>query len=53
MDAFFSTGRSGAWRHELKPAEVRRIRDAFLPTLSKWYPEMLDQIAAFAEKAEA
>ena len=53
MDAFFSTGRSGAWRHELNPAQVRRIRDAFLPTLSRWYPEMLDQIAAFAERTDA
>lgn len=53
MEAFFATGRPGAWRRELTPEQVRRIRDAFLPTLSKWYPEMQDQISAVAEKADA
>ena len=52
MDTFFSTGRAGAWRRELTPAQVGRIRTEFLPMLTKWYPEMLDDSATFAERAK-
>lgn len=53
MDSFFSSGRPGAWKRELTPAQVARIRAAFLPVLQKWYPEMLAETAAVAERAEA
>jgi hypothetical protein len=47
MESFFAKGRAGSWREELGPAQVARLRAAFLPTLEEWYPEML------AETAEA
>jgi len=49
MAQFFATGAAGGWRDALSPAQVARLRDAFLPALEKWYPEMLDETAAFAE----
>ena len=51
MARFFAKGESGVWRDELTPAQVARIRDAFLPALEKWYPELLEETEAFA-KAE-
>lgn len=52
MKNFFAKGRSGVWREDLTPAQVGRIREAFLPTLETWYPEMLDETAAFAASAQ-
>jgi len=54
MERFFARGTAGGWRTELTPAQIGRLREAFLPTLQKWYPEMLDDTAAFAagEKGE-
>ena len=51
VDKFFRKGKSGSWREELTPAQVGRIREAFLPTLEKHYPEMLDETAEFAKSA--
>ena len=51
MERFFARGRAGAWREELTPAQVARIRSEFLPMLRKWYPEMLEETEAFAEGA--
>ncbi|GAB4287034.1 MAG: sulfotransferase domain-containing protein [Roseovarius sp.] len=48
MQAFFAKGQAGVWREDLTPAQVARIREAFLPTLQQWYPEMLAETAAFA-----
>ncbi|MEM9099670.1 MAG: sulfotransferase domain-containing protein [Pseudomonadota bacterium] len=48
VDKFFRKGRSGSWRDELTPAQVGRIREAFLPTLEAHYPEMLGETDAFA-----
>ena len=49
MQAFFAKGQSGVWRDDLNPAQVARLREAFLPTLEAWYPEMLDETKAVAE----
>ncbi len=51
MTSFFAKGQAGVWRDDLTPAQVGRIREAFLPTLEKWYPEMLKDTAEFADKA--
>jgi len=51
MEQFFATGTAGGWRDKLTPAQVARIRAAFLPALEKWYPEMLDETARIAEGA--
>ena len=48
MSKFFAKGRSGVWKNDLSPAQVARLREAFLPTLEKWYPEMLKETAAYA-----
>jgi len=48
MQAFFARGQAGVWRDDLTPQQVGRIRAAFLPTLERWYPEMLDETARFA-----
>ncbi|WP_397542206.1 sulfotransferase domain-containing protein [Roseovarius salis] len=48
MQAFFARGQAGVWREDLTPAQVARIREAFMPALEKWYPEMLEETAAFA-----
>lgn len=52
MDSFFAKGQSGAWRDDLTPAQVARIRKEFLPTIEKWYPEMLDETETFAKAAD-
>lgn len=49
MQRFFAKGESGAWRDELTPEQVGRIRSSFLPTLEKWYPELLEETAEFAK----
>lgn len=48
MDSFFAKGQSGVWKDDLTPAQVGRIREAFLPTLERYYPEMLKDTAAYA-----
>ncbi len=48
MEKFFVRGKPGGWRDELTPAQVARIRAEFLPTLEKWYPEMLAETEAVA-----
>ncbi|MEM8792699.1 MAG: sulfotransferase domain-containing protein [Pseudomonadota bacterium] len=50
-DTFFRKGKTGSWREELTPAQVARVREAFLPTIEKHYPEMLEETKAFAETA--
>lgn len=40
MEAFFAKGQAGAWRQDLTPAQVGRIRAAFLPALERWYPDI-------------
>lgn len=49
MQAFFAKGQSGVWRDDLTPEQVGSIREAFLPTLEEWYPELLDETAEFAK----
>jgi hypothetical protein len=46
MERFFVRGKPGGWRDELTPDQVARLRAEFLPTLEKWYPEMLTETAA-------
>ncbi|MDH3665851.1 MAG: sulfotransferase domain-containing protein [Paracoccaceae bacterium] len=53
MGQFFATGGAGGWREALEPRQAARLREAFLPLLERWYPEMLDATGAFAERAEA
>ena len=48
MTSFFAKGQAGVWRDDLTPAQVARLREGFLPTLEKYYPEMLKETAAFA-----
>ncbi|WP_306152875.1 sulfotransferase domain-containing protein [Roseovarius sp. MMSF_3281] len=48
MERFFAKGKAGAWKEDLTPEQVARLRDAFLPALEKWYPEMLKETAEFA-----
>ena len=48
METFFAKGRAGVWRDDLTPAQVGRLREAFLPVLEQWYPEMLKDTAEFA-----
>ena len=49
MKQFFARGAAGGWRADLTPKQVGRIRSEFLPTLEKWYPEMLDETRDFTE----
>lgn len=51
MDAFFATGKAGGWRDVLSPAQVARIRGAFLPVLERFYPELVAETGAIAEGA--
>lgn len=51
MTNFFAKGRSGVWREDLNPAQVARLREMFLPTLEKWYPELLNETAEFVGSA--
>lgn len=52
MEKFFAKGEAGVWREDLTPNQVARIRKEFLPTLEKWYPEMLDETESFAIGAD-
>ncbi|MEO0750703.1 MAG: sulfotransferase domain-containing protein [Pseudomonadota bacterium] len=49
MKRFFAKGEAGAWREELTPAQVARIRSSFLTTLEKWYPELLEETEDFSK----
>ena len=49
VQAFFAKGQAGVWKEELTPAQVERIMDEFMPTLVRWYPEMLDEAEAFVK----
>ncbi len=51
MQSFFAKGQAGVWRDDLSPAQVGRIREAFLPTLETWYPEMMAETEEFAGTA--
>lgn len=51
MERFFTRGEAGAWRDELSPVQIGRLRAAFLPALERWYPELLDETAAIAAQA--
>ncbi|MBE0452456.1 sulfotransferase domain-containing protein [Roseovarius autotrophicus] len=51
MTAFFAKGQAGVWREDLTPAQVARLREGFLPTLERWYPEMLKETAEVAAHA--
>ncbi len=48
MQSFFAKGRAGAWREDLTPAQVGRIREEFGPTLETWYPELIEEVDEFA-----
>lgn len=50
MQAFFAKGQSGVWKEDLTPAQVARLREAFLPTLEKWYPELLEETRLFSQR---
>lgn len=52
MKAFFAKGRAGVWREDLTGEQVGRLREAFLPTLERWYPEMLADTAAYADGSD-
>jgi len=49
MKSFFAKGRAGGWREDLTPAQVGRIREEFSSTLETWYPELLEEVDAFAK----
>jgi hypothetical protein len=51
MAQFFAKGTSGGWREALTPAQIARVREAFLPVIEKHYPELLEETAAIAETA--
>ena len=51
MQRFFAKGRAGAWREDLTPAQVVRLREAFLPALERWYPELIRETADLARSA--
>lgn len=51
MKSFFTKGRAGAWREDLSPVQVAKLRSEFSDTLEKWYPEMLVETAEFAAGA--
>lgn len=51
MTQFFAKGRAGAWREDLTPEQVGRIRTEFADMLEKWYPELLQETAEFAASA--
>ena len=51
MQAFFAKGKAGGWREDLTPAQVARLREAFLPTIMKWYPELVDVTEEVARRA--
>lgn len=50
MANFFAKGQAGVWKDDLTPAQVGRIREAFLPALKQHYPEMLRETEEFARR---
>lgn len=48
VESFFNKGKAGSWREDLTPAQVGQIRAEFFDTIEKYYPEMLDETAAYA-----
>lgn len=51
MVQFFAKGQAGAWRDDMTPAQVARVRELFLPSIERWYPAMLDETAEVAAQA--
>ena len=51
MKSFFTKGQAGVWREDLTPAQIEKVRDAFKPTLEKWYPEVLAEVETFLKTA--
>ena len=51
MSSFFAKGQAGVWKDDLTPEQVGRLREGFLPTLEKWYPELLKETEDFARQA--
>lgn len=51
MASFFAKGQAGVWKDDLTPAQVARLREAFLPALETHYPEMLRETAEVAARA--
>ncbi|MEM9146240.1 MAG: sulfotransferase domain-containing protein [Pseudomonadota bacterium] len=51
MEKFFAKGQSGAWRDDLTPGQVARLREGFLPAIERWYPELVEETADVAAKA--
>lgn len=51
MENFFAKGQAGVWKDDLTPEQVSRIREAFLPTLEKYYPEILAETEEYARGA--
>lgn len=47
MESFFARGKAGGWREDLTPEQVARIRSEFEPVLRTFYPEVLEETAAF------
>lgn len=47
MVRFFARGTAGGWRDELTAKQAGRLREAFLPALEQWYPEMIDETRRF------
>jgi hypothetical protein len=48
MAQFFARGQAGAWRDDMTAAQVARVRELFLPTIERWYPEMVEETAEAA-----
>ncbi len=48
MERFFAKGQAGAWREDLTPAQIGRIRASFLPAIERWYPELVSETAELA-----
>ncbi|MEM6974069.1 MAG: sulfotransferase domain-containing protein [Pseudomonadota bacterium] len=46
MPAFFARGQVGSWRDALSERDVARLREAFLPMIERWYPELAEETAA-------
>lgn len=51
MAQFFAKGQAGAWREDMTPAQVARVRELFLPSIERWYPEMIGETAQVAAQA--
>ena len=51
MEQFFARGTAGGWRRDLNAGQVRRLREACLPALKKWYPELLLETDMVAKSA--